>query len=114
MSGRQAVGSNSRRRRNNIPALFTWRRVHSRIVGAPHHVTVFQPSIAVRVVTGRGRVARRGIAVWIRLLVLLNWTDDDLIIMAILSQADEAQLKGQLQDAVVACTDRSLYQSAKW
>ncbi|KAF2728163.1 anaphase-promoting complex subunit CDC23 [Polyplosphaeria fusca] len=34
--------------------------------------------------------------------------------MAALSQADEAQLKAQLQDAVVSCTDRCLYQSAKW
>ncbi|KAF1962488.1 TPR-like protein [Byssothecium circinans] len=34
--------------------------------------------------------------------------------MATLSQADEAQLKAQLQDAVVSCTERCLYQSAKW
>ncbi|KAF2793821.1 cell division cycle protein-like protein 23 [Melanomma pulvis-pyrius CBS 109.77] len=34
--------------------------------------------------------------------------------MATLSQADEAQLKAQLQDAVVSCTERCLYHSAKW
>jgi anaphase-promoting complex subunit 8 len=34
--------------------------------------------------------------------------------MSNLSQADEAQLKAQLQDAVAACTERGLYQSAKW
>jgi anaphase-promoting complex subunit 8 len=34
--------------------------------------------------------------------------------MSSLSQADEAQLKAQLQDAVMACTERCLYQSAKW
>jgi len=31
-----------------------------------------------------------------------------------LSQADEAQLKAQLQDAVVSATERCLYHSAKW
>jgi hypothetical protein len=34
--------------------------------------------------------------------------------MSSLSPADEAQLKAQLQDAVVACTERCLYHSAKW
>lgn len=34
--------------------------------------------------------------------------------MGTLSQADEAQLKAQLQDAVVACSERCLSQSAKW
>ncbi|KAF2746028.1 anaphase-promoting complex subunit CDC23 [Sporormia fimetaria CBS 119925] len=34
--------------------------------------------------------------------------------MSGLSKADEAQLKAQLQHAVVACTERCLYQSAKW
>ncbi|KAH8732102.1 anaphase promoting complex subunit 8 [Phaeosphaeriaceae sp. PMI808] len=34
--------------------------------------------------------------------------------MGALSPADEAQLKVQLQDAVVACTERCLYHSAKW
>lgn len=34
--------------------------------------------------------------------------------MGTLSQAEEAQLKAQLQDAVVACNERCLYQSAKW
>jgi hypothetical protein len=34
--------------------------------------------------------------------------------MGTLSQADEAKLKAQLQDAVVACTERCLYHSAKW
>ncbi|KAF2467831.1 TPR-like protein, partial [Lindgomyces ingoldianus] len=34
--------------------------------------------------------------------------------MSTLSPADEAQLKAQLQDAVVSCTERCLYQSAKW
>lgn len=34
--------------------------------------------------------------------------------MGTLSQADEAQLKAQLQDAVVAATERCLYHSAKW
>ncbi|KAF1937000.1 anaphase-promoting complex subunit CDC23 [Clathrospora elynae] len=34
--------------------------------------------------------------------------------MGTLSQADEAQLKAQLQDAVVGCTERCLYHSAKW
>ncbi|KAF2245933.1 cell division cycle protein-like protein 23 [Trematosphaeria pertusa] len=34
--------------------------------------------------------------------------------MGTLSQADEAQLKAQLQDAAVSCTERCLYQSAKW
>jgi len=32
----------------------------------------------------------------------------------VLSKADETQLKAQLQDAVVACTERCLYHSAKW
>jgi anaphase-promoting complex subunit 8 len=31
-----------------------------------------------------------------------------------LSHADEAQLKAQLQHAVVSCTERCLYNSAKW
>lgn len=31
-----------------------------------------------------------------------------------LSKADEAILRAQLQDAVLACTERCLYQSAKW
>lgn len=34
--------------------------------------------------------------------------------MGTLSQADEAQLKAQLQDAVIGCTERCLYHSAKW
>ena len=34
--------------------------------------------------------------------------------MGTLSQADEAQLKAQLQDAVISCTERCLYHSAKW
>ncbi|CAI6297434.1 unnamed protein product [Periconia digitata] len=34
--------------------------------------------------------------------------------MSSLSQAEEARLKAQLQDAVVSCTERCLYQSAKW
>lgn len=34
--------------------------------------------------------------------------------MSALSPADEAQLKAQLQDAVVSCTERCLYNSAKW
>lgn len=34
--------------------------------------------------------------------------------MSALSQAEEAQLKAQLQDAVVSCTERCLYNSAKW
>jgi anaphase-promoting complex subunit 8 len=34
--------------------------------------------------------------------------------MGALSQADEAQLKAQLRDAVAACTERCLYHSAKW
>ncbi|OSS46840.1 hypothetical protein B5807_08958 [Epicoccum nigrum] len=34
--------------------------------------------------------------------------------MSALAPAEEAQLKGQLQDAVVACTERCLYNSAKW
>ncbi|KAF1996490.1 anaphase-promoting complex subunit CDC23 [Amniculicola lignicola CBS 123094] len=34
--------------------------------------------------------------------------------MGSLSHADEVQLKAQLQDAVGACTERCLYQSAKW
>lgn len=34
--------------------------------------------------------------------------------MGTLSEADEAQLKAQLQDAVVASTERCLYHSAKW
>ncbi|CAO2647137.1 Nn.00g080590.m01.CDS01 [Neocucurbitaria sp. VM-36] len=34
--------------------------------------------------------------------------------MGTLSQADEAQLKAQLQDAVVASTERCLFHSAKW
>lgn len=34
--------------------------------------------------------------------------------MSTLSPADEAQLKAQLQAAVVACTERCLYHSAKW
>ncbi|KAJ4293392.1 Anaphase-promoting complex subunit 8 [Kalmusia sp. IMI 367209] len=34
--------------------------------------------------------------------------------MGSLSQADAAQLKAQLQDAVVCCTERGLYQSSKW
>ncbi|KAF2816219.1 cell division cycle protein [Mytilinidion resinicola] len=34
--------------------------------------------------------------------------------MGTLSASDQAQLKAQLQDAVTSCTDRCLYQSAKW
>ncbi|OCL02236.1 anaphase-promoting complex subunit CDC23 [Glonium stellatum] len=34
--------------------------------------------------------------------------------MGTLSESDTAQLKAQLQDAVTSCTDRCLYQSAKW
>ncbi|KAI4941336.1 hypothetical protein J4E91_010781 [Alternaria rosae] len=34
--------------------------------------------------------------------------------MGTLSPADEAQLKAQLQDAVIGCTERCLYHSAKW
>ncbi|KAJ4309929.1 Anaphase-promoting complex subunit 8 [Neodidymelliopsis sp. IMI 364377] len=34
--------------------------------------------------------------------------------MSALSPAEEAQLKAQLQDAVVSCTERCLYHSAKW
>ncbi|KAF2021420.1 TPR-like protein [Aaosphaeria arxii CBS 175.79] len=34
--------------------------------------------------------------------------------MSLLSKADEAKLKGQLQDAVISCTERCLYSSAKW
>lgn len=34
--------------------------------------------------------------------------------MGSLSAAQEAQLKVQLQDAVVCCTERCLYNSAKW
>jgi len=34
--------------------------------------------------------------------------------MGTLSQADEAKLKAQLQEAVVDCTERCLYHSAKW
>lgn len=34
--------------------------------------------------------------------------------MGLLSQADQAQLKAQLEDAVVSCTERCLYHSAKW
>ncbi|KAF2279913.1 TPR-like protein [Westerdykella ornata] len=34
--------------------------------------------------------------------------------MGTLSKADEAILKAQLQDAVISCNDRCLYQSAKW
>ncbi|PSN74326.1 cell division cycle protein-like protein 23 [Corynespora cassiicola Philippines] len=34
--------------------------------------------------------------------------------MSSLSAADEAQLKAQLQDAVLSCTERCLYHSAKW
>ena len=34
--------------------------------------------------------------------------------MGSLSQADAAQLKAQLQDAVICCTERGLYQASKW
>ncbi|KAJ8109753.1 hypothetical protein OPT61_g7231 [Boeremia exigua] len=34
--------------------------------------------------------------------------------MSALSPAEEAQLKAQLQDAVASCTERCLYNSAKW
>ncbi|KAF1809638.1 anaphase-promoting complex subunit CDC23 [Eremomyces bilateralis CBS 781.70] len=34
--------------------------------------------------------------------------------MASLSEADAAQLQAHLQDAVVSCSERGLYQSAKW
>lgn len=34
--------------------------------------------------------------------------------MSALSPAEEAQLKAQLQDAVISCTERCLYNSAKW
>lgn len=34
--------------------------------------------------------------------------------MSMLTPAGEAQLKAQLQDAVVAATERCLYHSAKW
>ena len=34
--------------------------------------------------------------------------------MSALSQAEEAKLNTQLQDAVVSCTQRCLYHSAKW
>ncbi|KAF2826719.1 TPR-like protein [Ophiobolus disseminans] len=34
--------------------------------------------------------------------------------MSALSQGEQTQLKRQLQDAVVACTERCLYHSAKW
>jgi anaphase-promoting complex subunit 8 len=34
--------------------------------------------------------------------------------MSALAPADEVQLKAQLQNAVVACTERCLYNSAKW
>ena len=34
--------------------------------------------------------------------------------MGSLSKAEEAQLKAQLEDAVISCNERCLYQSAKW
>ncbi|KAF2269414.1 anaphase-promoting complex subunit CDC23 [Lojkania enalia] len=34
--------------------------------------------------------------------------------MRVLSAADEAQIKAHLQDAVLSCTERCLYHSAKW
>jgi hypothetical protein len=34
--------------------------------------------------------------------------------MGSLSKSDEAQLKAQLEDAVISCNERCLYQSAKW
>jgi anaphase-promoting complex subunit 8 len=34
--------------------------------------------------------------------------------MGSLSQAETAQLKAQLRDAVTSCADRGLYQAAKW
>ena len=37
-----------------------------------------------------------------------------IVAMGTLSQADEAQLKAQLQGAVIGCTERCLYHSAKW
>lgn len=34
--------------------------------------------------------------------------------MGSLSQAETAELKAQLQDAVTCCSDRGLHQAAKW